>query len=81
MSNYNAELLKFLDESPSRFHAVANLGKMLDEAGYKRISESREWDLEAGGKYYVTKNGSALIAFRIPSCDFKGFMMSIKILT
>ena len=48
MSNYNAELLKFLDESPSRFHAIANLGKMLDEAGYKRISESHEWDLEAG---------------------------------
>lgn len=76
MSNYNAELLKFLDESPSRFHAVANLGRMLDEAGYKRISESHEWDLEAGGKYYVTKNGSALIAFRIPTVPFKGFMMS-----
>ena len=76
MSNYNAELLKFLDESPSRFHAVANLGKMLDDAGYKRISESHEWDLEAGGKYYVTKNGSALIAFRIPTGNFKGFMMS-----
>ena len=37
MSNYNAELLKFLDESPSRFHAVANLGKMLDEAEQKVV--------------------------------------------
>ena len=54
MNNLNNELLKFLDESPSRFHAVANLGKMLDEAGYKRLSESYEWDLEEGGKYYVT---------------------------
>lgn len=76
MNNLNKELLTFLDESPSRFHAVANLGKMLDEAGYKRISESCEWDLEAGGKYYVTRNSSALIAFRISSVPFKGFMMS-----
>ncbi len=76
MSNYNAELLKFLDESPSRFHAVANLGKMLDEAGYTRIAESQKWNLEKGGKYYVTKNGSALIAFRIPTTEFKGFIMS-----
>ncbi len=76
MSNYNAELLKFLDESPSRFHAVANLGKMLDEAGYTRIAESQKWNLEKGGKYYLTKNGSALIAFRIPTTDFKGFIMS-----
>ena len=76
MNNLNKELLTFLDESPSRFHAVANLGKMLEEAGYKRLSESYEWDLEEGGKYYVTRNGSALIAFRVPTASFKGFMMS-----
>lgn len=70
------DLITFLNESPSRYHAVANLGKTLDEAGYTRLSESKTWDLVPGGKYYVTRNGSALMAFRIPRADFTGFMIS-----
>ena len=62
----------FIAESPSRFHAVDNLGRELEEAGYTRLSEARTWALETGGKYYVTRNGSALIAFRIPKADFTG---------
>lgn len=70
------DLLTFIAESPSRFHAVANLGRTLEEAGYTRLSESRRWELAPGGKYYVTRNGSALLAFRIPRADFTGFMMA-----
>lgn len=70
------DLLTFIAESPSRFHAVDNLGRELEEAGYTRLSEARTWALETGGKYYVTRNGSALIAFRIPKADFTGFMIS-----
>ncbi len=70
------DLLTFLAGSPSRFHAVANLSRRLTEAGYIRLSESRTWELAPGGKYFVTRNGSALLAFRVPRRDFTGFMLS-----
>lgn len=70
------DLLTFLGESPSRFHAVENLRQTLEQEGYTRLSECGTWDLAVGGKYYVTRNGSALMAFRIPRKDFTGFMMS-----
>ena len=70
------DLLTFLAESPSRFHAVDNLGRELTEAGYTRLAESEKWDIVPGGKYYVTRNGSALLAFRVPKADFAGFMIS-----
>ena len=70
------ELLSFIAKSPSRFHAVDNLGRELIEAGYTRLAESEKWDIVAGGKYFVTRNGSALLAFRVPKADFAGFMIS-----
>ena len=70
------DLLTFLGASPSRFHAVENLCHTLDGAGYTRLSEGRAWELAPGGKYYVTRNGSALLAFRVPRKDFTGFMIS-----
>lgn len=70
------DLLSFLSESPSRFHAVENLGNTLTAEGYTRLSEGSAWSLAPGGRYYVTRNGSALLAFRIPEGDFSGFMIS-----
>jgi len=70
------DLLTFLGESPSRFHAVENLRRTLEGAGYVRLSEGQVWTLAPGGKYYVTRNGSSLLAFRIPRPDFAGFMLS-----
>ena len=70
------DLLSFISASPSRFHAVENLGRELTEAGYTRLAESEKWDIVPGGKYYVTRNGSALLAFRVPKADFAGFMIS-----
>ncbi len=71
----NRQLLTFLDDSPSSFHAVANMKAMLEEAGYCRLHEGRHWKLEPGTGYYVTRNDSALIAFKIPKKDFVGFQM------
>lgn len=71
----NRELLEFLDNSPSSFHAVANMKAMLEQAGFTRLLEGRRWKLEAGKSYYVTRNDSALIAFEIPKNDFVGFQM------
>jgi len=72
----NNGLLSFINGSPSPFHAVDNLTRRLSELGYERLSEGRSWSLTPGGKYYVTRNGSAMLAFRIPRADFTGFMIS-----
>lgn len=71
----NRELLEFLDNSPSSFHAVANMEALLDKAGCTRLLEGHKWELEPGKGYYVSRNGSALIAFRIPVKDFAGFQI------
>ena len=67
---------KFINKAHSVFHAVAGLAQMLDEAGYTRLSEGENWQLEKGGKYYFTRSSSALMAFRIPAQTPAGFMLS-----
>ncbi|MDO5476357.1 MAG: M18 family aminopeptidase, partial [Eubacteriales bacterium] len=71
----NEALLDFLDRSPNAFFAVRNMAEMLEEAGFSGLEERDHWKLEAGGAYYVTRNGSALIAFRIPEGGFTGFQI------
>ncbi|WP_027631673.1 M18 family aminopeptidase [Clostridium hydrogeniformans] len=57
------ELIDFLYESPSAFHAVDKLKAVLNENGFNELKEEDMWALKAEGKYYVTKNDSALVAF------------------
>ena len=47
------KFLKYSDASPTPFHAVATSSAMLEEAGFKKLSESDVWDggVEKGGKY------------------------------
>ena len=59
--------MAFLDRSPSPFHAVAAAADLLDQAGFTRLEEGSAWTLVPGGQYYVTRNQSSLIAFRLPS--------------
>ena len=76
MDKRTEKLLGFLDASPSLYHAVENIEKELKEAGYARLLESEKWELVPGGKYYLIRGGSAVLAFRIPAGNPKGFMMS-----
>lgn len=69
-------LKSFLDGAPSMYHAVALLAKELEDAGYTCLAESAAWELAPGGKYYMTRGGSTLIAFRLPEGNPSGFMMS-----
>lgn len=75
MDTINRNLLEFLERSPSPYHAVANMAAMLDREGYLRLEEGEAWKLSEGQNYYVTRNGSALIAFRIPKKEFTGFQI------
>ena len=69
-------LLDFLDASRSVYHAVAYISEILDHEGYIHLDSGDDWDLQPGGKYYITRHGASLIAFRIPQGKPKGFMMS-----
>lgn len=71
----NKELLRFLDHSPNAFYAVANMQKELEDAGFARLYEGCPWTLSGGHGYYVTRNDSAIIAFRIPEGEYQGFQI------
>lgn len=70
------ELLAFLDASPSCFHAVKNLSGLLTEAGFTPLAENRRWQIQPGGKYFVTRNGSSLAAFTIPKQGIKSWRIA-----
>lgn len=69
------QLFAFIEASPSPFHAVSNMKRELEAQGYTRLLEGNAWELEEGGKYYVIRGGSSVIAFRIPKKDFRGFQI------
>ena len=57
------ELIAFIEKSPTSSHAVKTMEEMLDGEGYIKLEEKDRWELVPGGRYYTTRNGSALIAF------------------
>ncbi|OUS11801.1 M18 family aminopeptidase [Gammaproteobacteria bacterium 53_120_T64] len=61
--SFNDQLLAFLKASPSPFHAVEQMAARLDEAGFEYLAEQESWSIEAGGRYYSTRNDSSIIAF------------------
>ena len=67
------ELLAFIEKSPSTFHVIANVKEMLEAEGFEELREHQTWNLKKGGHYYVTRNGSSLIAFKVPQKEFCGF--------
>ena len=64
--NVNKELAEFIRSSPTAFHAVETVSKMLKENGFIELYESEDWNLTSGNKYFTTRNGSSLIAFTLP---------------
>ena len=76
MDNRTQALIHFLDASHSVYHAAEYLADTLEKAGYTRLSEGAAWELMPGGKYYLVRGGTAVIAFRIPEGSPKGFLMS-----
>lgn len=60
------DFFAFLEASPSAAHAGEEVAKRLKEAGYTQLEENAIWHLDPGGKYYVMRGFSAVIAFRVP---------------
>lgn len=70
------DLLTFIENSPTAFHAVDSAAKLLVEAGFTRLNESDAWNLVPGGKYYVTRNLSSILAFIIPETFTESFLIT-----
>ena len=68
--------LNFVEQSPTAFHAVANLKDLLRQAGFRELKEKDPWLVDDGGKYFVSRNDSALIAFAIPRTGFASFRIA-----
>ena len=61
----NQGLIDFLKASPTPFHATRSMAQRLQAAGFRALDEREPWHTEPGGRYYVTRNDSSIIAFRL----------------
>ena len=62
-----SDLLAFLRESPTPFHAVDSAARRLGAAGFRELREVDGWDALAAGRYYVVQGGTTLVAFVVPA--------------
>ena len=68
-----SQMLNFIDNSPSCYHAIENLSNML--SGFEKLEEGELWKMKRGGSYYVVRGDSSMIAFTIP----KGKLNDVRI--
>lgn len=68
--SFNQGLLAFLQNSPTPFHATETMRSALLGAGFQELKEQDDWQVSEGGRYFVTRNASSIIAFTTPSLDF-----------
>ncbi len=72
----NPSLFSYIAACPTAYHVTAHTAQLLKDAGYMELCEGQAWQLLPGKGYFVTRNRSSLIAFRVPSGDFHGFMLA-----
>lgn len=58
-------LLRFIDRSPTPFHAIVETIRMLEEKGFHRLDEKTSWQVEADQGYYLERHGTSIVAFRL----------------
>lgn len=66
MSELLTDLQQFLAASPTPFHAVAEMSKRLEKAGFTQLLETDQWSLQKGGRYFTLRNGSSIVAWVMP---------------
>ena len=76
MNEINQELFEYISACPTAYQAAAHTADLLEAAGYTRLCENDGWKLLPGHGYFVTRNFSSLIAFRLPGGAPSGYMIS-----
>ena len=69
-------LFEYIQAAPTPWHAVAETARRLEQAGFIGLDEQDAWELLPGAKYYTTRSGSSLIAWRMPRTAGAGWRMS-----
>ena len=67
------KLIEFIKKSPTCFHAIDTIKKELKD--FTPLHEQEKWTLKPGGKYYVARNQSSIIAFTLPQAPFSAFQL------
>lgn len=62
-NRFNQQMLDFINASPSPFHATSQMAALLEQENFTALKESDDWQLRAGGRYYVIRNSSSIVAF------------------
>jgi hypothetical protein len=65
VKSFAREVVEFIDESPSTYHVVKNCSDILDENGFERIMPREKWEIKKGGRYFLKKSSSTIIAFTV----------------
>ena len=76
ISNANG-LIRFIEQCPTAYQTVDTIKETLLGQGYSELKEHEEWHVREGGCYFVTRNGSSILAFRIPEKvkEIKGYQI------
>lgn len=69
------KLIDFIEKSTDCYHAVKTVKDTLCAEGFAELKEGEAWEIKNGGKYYVTRNSSSVIAFKIPQNEYKSFLI------
>lgn len=69
------KLIGFIEKSTDCYHAVKSVRERLESEGFTELCEDGRWTINEGGKYYVVRNYSSVIAFKVPRKDYKSFLI------
>ncbi len=67
------DILHFIDASPSPYHAVEEIRRRLESAGFRSLHEAEAWTVKAGGSYYCIRDGKTIVAWKQGSNPSAGF--------
>lgn len=73
--NETEKMLAFVEKSPSAYHAVDNICSTLEKDGFTRLEEEEKWEIQPGKHYFVVRNGSSVIAFKVPQSSAENFQI------
>ena len=59
------ELVSFIKKSPTAFHAIEQMSQILKANGYQELLENESWSIVPGGRYFITRNQSSMMAFHL----------------